>query len=141
LIRVGVGLAVRLGFRDVLVGLLLRFLDGRVRPRRVCLRDIALDVSRDIRVDRSFDTGTPVAARVRDRRLDGNFVLRMGPMSGHGKDPFVQRVDLRRYSCKRRAKAWRPACVTVPGIMRPFYKRSVVYFNTDCKSCRRASAQ
>jgi len=52
---------------------------------------------------------------------------------------FVQVVDRRCDWCKRRAKMPRPARVSAARTLRPFYKRPVVYCNTDCKSCRRAS--
>jgi hypothetical protein len=57
----------------------------------------------------------------------------------HG--PLVQVANSRSYSRKRHAKGSRPACVMAPGCLRRFYKRSVVYCNPDCNSCRRASCE
>jgi hypothetical protein len=42
------------------------------------------------------------------------------------------------HSRKRHAKGSRPAGVIAPGCLRRFYKRSVVYCNPDCNSCRRS---
>jgi|KBSSwiStaDraftv2_1062776.scaffolds.fasta_scaffold00633_8 hypothetical protein len=82
LIRVGVGIAVGLGFRDVLFGIVLRLLDWRMRPRRVRYRGIALYVP--YWVDRRFDIRASVAAFASARRLDGNFVPRMVRICLHG---------------------------------------------------------
>ena len=86
-VRVGIGFAIGLGFRRVLLGLLLRLFDRRVRPRRVCFGNAALDVYCRIRVDRRFDARAPVAACARDRRLDGNLVLRIILTGRHRIDP------------------------------------------------------
>ena len=83
LIRVGVGIAVGLGFRDVLFGIVLRLLDWRMRPRRVRFRGVALYVPCCVAIDRRFDIRASVAAFACGRRLDGNFVLRMVPMCLH----------------------------------------------------------
>lgn len=84
LIRVGVGIAVGLGFRDVLFGIVLRLLDWRMRPRRVRCRGIALYVPYWVSIDRRFDIRASVAAFASARRLDGNFVPRMVRICLHG---------------------------------------------------------
>jgi hypothetical protein len=84
LIRVGVGIAVGLGFRDVLFGIVLRLLDRRMRPRRVRFPGIALYVFCCVRIDRRFDIRALVAAFARARRLDGSFVPRIVRMCLHG---------------------------------------------------------
>lgn len=55
--------------------------------------------------------------------------------------PLVEVASSRDYCRKRHAKRSRPARVIAPGCLRPFYKRSVVYCNPDCNSCRRASCE
>jgi hypothetical protein len=55
--------------------------------------------------------------------------------------PFVQVANSRGYSRKRHAKGLRPARVMATTCLRRFYKRSVVYCNLDCNSCRRASCK
>ena len=126
-------------FRDVLVGIVLRLLDWRMRPRRVRFRGIALYVPCCVRIDRRFDIRASVAAFACGRRLDGNFVPPDGPDVCMALS-ICQVANSRGYSRKRHAKGSRPAGVMAPGCLRRFYKRSVVYCNPDCNSCRAQQA-